>query len=234
MFRSLQLILQGAVDKVGDQVYTFGPPIVAALFILLVTFVFARLVRWGLMRSFRGVAIDRFLRESGVASMLGLSTRTHASRLVTGAVYWTIIVVGGLTALNAFGTRFTNEIVIASASLLPRLVGAFAVLVAGIWLAQYLGRTVLVWTHEERLPSPRKWSAGMRALVVLMAVVVASDILNFAEHVFFAAFVITAGGAVLAISLAVGVGSAKAVENYLSKRGERPSEEENYSVWQHL
>jgi hypothetical protein len=186
------------------------------------------------MRSFRGVAIDRFLRESGVASMLGLSTRTNASRLVTGVVYWTIIVMGGLTALNAFGTRYTNEIVIASASLVPRLIGAFGVVVAGIWLAQYLGRTVLVWTHEERLPSPRKWSAGIRALVVLMAVVVASDILNFAEQVFFAAFVITAGGAVLAISLAVGVGSAKAVENHLSEPGGRSTEERNGSVWQHL
>jgi hypothetical protein len=234
MFRSLQLILQGAVDKVGDQVYTFGPPVLAALFILLVTFVFARIVRWGLMRSFRGVAMDRFLRESGVASMLGLSTRIHASRLVTGAVYWTVIVMGGLTALNAFGTRLTNEIVIASASLLPRLVGAFAVLIAGVWLAQYLGRTLLVWTHNERLPSPRKWSAGIRVLVILMAVVVASDILNFAEQVFFAAFVIAAGGAVLAISLAVGVGSAKAVENHLSKVEDRSREEQADSVWQHL
>lgn len=234
MLRSLQLILQGAVDKVGHQVYTFGPPILAALFILLVTFVFARIVRWGLMRSFRGVAIDRFLRESGVASILGLSARTNASRLVTGAVYWTIIVIGGLTALNAFGTRFANEIVIASASLVPRLVGAFAVLVAGVWLAQYLGRTVLVWTYHEELPSPRKWSAGLRTLVILLAVVVASDILNFAEQVFFAAFLITVGGAALAISLAVGIGGAKAVEKHLSKLGEGSSEAEITSGWRHL
>jgi hypothetical protein len=233
MFRSLQLILQGAIDRVGDQVYTFGPPILAGLFVLFVTFVFARIVRWALMRSFRGVAIDRFLRESGVASMLGLSTRTNASRLVTSVVYWTIIVVGGLTALNAFGTRFTNDMVVAAASLVPRLVGGFGVLVAGIWLAQYLGRTVLVWTHDERLPSPRKWSAGTRAMVILMAVVVTSDILNFAEQVFFTAFVIAAGGAVLAVSLAVGIGSAKAVENHLLSRKER-SAEENESVWQHL
>jgi hypothetical protein len=233
MFRSLQLVFQGAIDRVGDQVYTFGPPILAGLFVLLVTFVFARIVRWALMRSFRGVAIDRFLRESGVASVLGLFTRTNASGMVTSVVYWTIIVMGGLTALNAFGARLTNDIVIAAASLVPRLAGGFGVLVAGIWLGQYLGRTVLVWTHDERLPSPRKWSAGTRTMVILMAVVVTSDILNFAEQVFFTAFVIAAGGAVLAISLAVGIGSAKAVENHLSSRSERSSEETG-SVWQHL
>jgi hypothetical protein len=234
MFRSLQLILQGAVDRVGDQVYTFGAPILAALFILLITFVFARVVRWGLMRSFRGVAIDRFLRESGVVSILGLSSRINASRLVTGAVYWTIVIVGCLTALNAFGTRLTDGIVLASASLLPRIVGAIVIVVAGIWMGQYLSRTMLVWTYGEGLPSPRKWSAGLRALVVLMAVVIASDVLNLAEQVFFAAFVILAGGAVLALSLALGLGSGKAVENYLSKRQERSTEEETASVWQHL
>jgi hypothetical protein len=215
-------------------VYTFGPLILAALFILLITFVFARVVRWGLMRSFRGVAIDRFLRESGVVSILGLSSRINASRLVTGAVYWTIVIVGCLTALNAFGTRLTDGIVLASASLLPRIVGAIVIVVAGIWMGQYLSRTMLVWTYGEGLPSPRKWSAGLRALVVLMAVVIASDVLNLAEQVFFAAFVILAGGAVLALSLALGLGSGKAVENYLSKRQERSTEEETASVWQHL
>jgi hypothetical protein len=234
MFRSLQLILQGAVDRVGDQVYTFGPPILAALFILLITFVFARVVRWALMRSFRGAAIDRFLRESGVSSMLGLSSRINASRLVTAAMYWTIVIIGCLTALNAFGTSLTDGIVLASASLLPRIVGAIAIIVAGIWMAQYLGRTMLVWTYGEGLPSPRKWSAGLRALVILMAVVIASDVLNLGEHIFFAAFVILAGGAVLALSLALGLGSGKAVENYLSKRRERSSEEETASLWQHL
>jgi hypothetical protein len=234
MFRSLQLILQGAVDKVGDQVYAFGPPILAALFILLITFVFARIVRWGLMRSFRGVAIDRFLRESGIVSMLGLSSRINASRLVTGAVYWTIVIIGCLTALNAFGTRVTDDIVLASASLLPRVLGAVAIIVGGIWIAQYLGRTVLVWTYGEGLPSPRKWSAGLRALVILMAVVIASDVLNLAEQIFFAAFVILAGGTILALSLAVGLGSGKAVENRLLRRQERSSEEDSDSVWQHL
>jgi hypothetical protein len=186
------------------------------------------------MRSFRGAAIDRFLRESGVSSMLGLSSRINASRLVTAAMYWTIVIIGCLTALNAFGTSLTDGIVLASASLLPRIVGAIAIIVAGIWMAQYLGRTMLVWTYGEGLPSPRKWSAGLRALVILMAVVIASDVLNLGEHIFFAAFVILAGGAVLALSLALGLGSGKAVENYLSKRRERSSEEETASLWQHL
>jgi hypothetical protein len=234
MFRNLQTILLGAVDRVGEQVYIFGPPILAALFILLVTFVFARLVRWGLMRSFRGAAIHRFLNESGVASMLGLSSRTNASHLGIAVIYWTILLIGGLTALNALGTRFTDEIVLASASLIPRLVGAFVILVGGFWLAQHLGRTVLVWTHEERLPAPRKWSAGVRLLVILMALVVASDILHLAEQVFFAAFVITAGGIVLALSLAIGLGSARAVAGYLSTRPAGRNEEQSDSVWQHL
>jgi hypothetical protein len=234
MFRSLQQILLGAIERVGDQVFTFGPPVLAALIILLVTIVIARVVRWGLMRSFRGAAIDRFLSESGIRSMLGLGGRTTASRLVTGAVCWTIVLLGCLTALNALGMKVMNDMVAASLSLLPRLMAAATVILAGIWIAQYLGRTVLVWTYNEGLPSPRRWSAGLRTLIILMSVVVASDMLNFAEFVFLAVFLVLCGGAVLALSLAIGLGGRIAVENYLSRRGERSNEEDSVSMWQHL
>jgi hypothetical protein len=234
MFRSLQQIVQSAVDKVGEQVSTFGPPVLAALFVLVVTFIIARIVRWALMRSFRGVAIDRFLCESGVASMLGLGGRIRASRLVTYTAYWAIVMVGCLTALNVFGTRTTNDIVSAAGSLLPLSVGAIAVVIAGVWVGQYVGRTALVWTHEEGLPSPRRWSTGVRALIILMSLVIASDVLNFAERVFFAAFLIVSGGVVLALSIAFGLGSGKAVESYFAKRREQSNEERRESVWQHL
>jgi hypothetical protein len=181
-----------------------------------------------------GLPVHPFAGRDDYDEMLGLSRRINASHLVVGTLYWTAVIVGCLTALNVFGTRVTDGIVLASASLLPRVVGAFAIVVTGIWLAQYARNAVLVWGHEEGIPSPRNWSAAVKALVILLAVVIASDVLDFAEHVFLATFVIATGGIVLAVSLAVGLGSRKAVEDYLSRRREHLNKEENASVWQHL
>ena len=67
-----------------------------------------------------------------------------------------------------------------------------------------------------------------------MSVVVAADALNFARSVFLAAFVIFVGGAVLACSLALGLGGRDAVQRYLAERTDQPAPEEEASIWKHF
>ena len=92
------------------------------------------------------------------------------------------------------------------------------ILLAGLWLGQYLGRGALVWAVNEDLPSPRKLAAGVRALVTFAAVVVAADTLNFAPAVFLAAFILMLGGAALAAGLAIGLGARDAVRRHFEQR----------------
>jgi hypothetical protein len=107
------------------------------------------------------------------------------------------------------------------------------ILVGGAWLAQYLGRTLLVWAANENLPAPRRWAAGLRILITFMSVAVAAEVLQFAERVFFAAFLILAGGMVLAVSLALGVGGGESVREFLADRKAKADADE-HSIWQHL
>ena len=123
----------------------------------------------------------------------------------------------------------------ATVFLFPKLVTAGLIMVAGAWLAQFLSRSVLVWTHNEELPAPRRWAAAAKVMVMFIAVVAASEILGFAPHVFFAAFVIVGSGAVLAASLALGLGGRDAVRRYLESRDAgKLSREDEKSLWNHL
>ncbi len=234
MIRTLEEVLRRALGRLSDQITTYLPPLLVALSMLLVAFLVAKGVRWLLVRAVKGARFDRFLKESGLSSMLGGAGRVRGVPLVAGSAYWLILIAGLLAAVDVFDTKLSSQIVETSVFLLPKLVVAGAILLVGAWLAQYVGRSVLVWASNEELPAPRRWAALVRSVLVFVAVVVAADVLSFAANIFFAGFVIFAGGAALAIGLALGLGARETVERYLRGRAERPQDNEERSLWSHL
>jgi len=238
MIEAMRTILQRAVEQLSHQLITYLPSLVAALVVLGCAFLIAFFARWVLTRIFKGRAFDRFLSESGVGNLIDRSGRLRATRLVAGTAYWVILLVGSLTAISAFDTVLSARIIEGAISLAPKLVVAGLILLGGAWLAQFLGRSTLVWAVNDGIPSPRRICAAVRLVVMFVAVVVAADQLDFAENVFLAAFVILVGGAVLAASLAVGLGGRDAMSRFFLQRWGEPEqstlEKTERSLWNHL
>lgn len=235
MLETLQLILRQAVDRLRYEMTTYLPPFLAALTILLVALVAAVVTRWLLNRIFKGIAFDRWLRRSGVSLVIAPSGELPPTRIAGQIAYWVILVAGLVTAISALDTKLTSQIAETLLFSLPKLVAGAVLLLGGIWLAQYLARGTLVWAVNEELPAPRRLAMAVRALVLLVTVVAVADYLNFARGVFLIAFALILGGAVLAGSLALGLGGREAVRSYLRERTRREEEEPSErSVWNHL
>jgi hypothetical protein len=231
MLSTLQQIMEQALQRLAHPAVQFLPPLIAGLLILLGAFLIARLLRWLLASTIKLAGLDRFLVQSGLASLLGFSGRIRASRLVAGAAYWITLAIGLLTALNAFDTSLTSRMVETVILLFPKIVTAAVILLVGLWLGQYLGRSMLVWACNEGVPYPRRLAGGVRMLIVFIAVVVAADYLEFARSVFLAAFLIVVGGAVLAASIAAGLGAHTAIRRRLETQ---PEVEHEKTLWNHL
>jgi len=234
MIETMQQVLEGVLARLKYQATTYLPSLLAALIILLGAYLTALLTRWLLNRIFKGIAVDRFLRRSGLAFMLDRSGRLRATRLVSETAYWLILLVGFLTGLSVFNTDLTTQMTQGFVFLLPKMVVAGLILLAGVWLSQFLGRSTLVWAVNENVPSPRKLAGAVRVAIMFVAVVVAADQLNFARTVFLAAFIILMGGAVLAASLALGLGSREATSRYFQERAQAREERGERSLWNHL
>ena len=233
MIGTPQRILEQTLERLSGQVTRTLPPLLAALSIVLAAWLLAGAARWLLTRAFKGAA-DRFIRESGQTSMLDHTGQIRCAPLAARGAYWLILMAGLLTGLSAFDTALTTRMVEGAGLLFPKLVTAALILLLGAWLAQYLGRTVLVWSVNEGVPYARRLAAALRSGVFFLSVAVAANVLDFAGSVFLAAFVIFAGGAVLTASLALGLGSRDAVRRHLAaKQGEAESEEER-ATWRHL
>lgn len=231
MIQALQAILQNTVDRLYSHATTYLPSILAAMVILLASWAFAAAVRWASLRLFKAAALDSFLSESGLSSMMGRWGRTPGARILASGAYWTILILGALTALDVFNTQMTTQIIQGAVFLLPKLFTTGVILLAGFWLARYLGRSILVWASNEELPAPRRWASVVRVGVSFVAIVVAAQLLDFAPHVFLAAFIIVAGGAALTFSLAFGLGARDSVRGLFRK--EKSQAEEN-NTWTHI
>ena len=233
MIETLKNILGGTAERLHHLVTAYLPPLLAALALILGAYITAIVARWLIYRAFKGMAIDKFLRQSGVALLVDPSGHLRATRLVAAAAYWCILLSGILLGLNVFGTNLTTQIADGFVFLFPKLVEAALILLGGTWLGQYLGRSMLVWAVNENLPSPRWLATVVRILIIFIAVVVAADQLNFARSVFLAAFIIFVGGLVLAVSLAAGLGR-RGLPWFFEKHHGETAESAERSLWSHL
>jgi hypothetical protein len=233
MIATLQQIMEKSIERLAVTAMTYLPPLVAGLIILGIAWVAAVAVRWAITRIFKGAGVDRFLHQSGLSSMLDRSGRLRATRIVSGGAFWLIIGTGALTGLSAFNTEMTNSMIQSVLFLMPKLLTAGVILLAGAWLGQYLGRSMLLWAYSEEMPSPQVLAACVRGVVVFVAVVVASDHLNFARSVFLTAFGALLAGGVIALSIALGFHA----RDLLRRRGAPQRETEDSgerSLWSHL
>ncbi|MBI4891465.1 MAG: hypothetical protein HY821_12635 [Acidobacteria bacterium] len=233
MIEILKRILEDTLQRLNYQIATYLPSLLAAVALTLVAYLAAVSVRWLVYRIFKGLTIDKFLRQSGVAFLVDPSGRLRATRLAAESAYWCLILVGILLGLDVFGTDLTTRIVQSFVFLLPKLIVAGLILLGGAWLGHYLGRSMLVWAVNENLPTPRRLAVLVRVLIIFVAVVVAADQLDFARSVFLAAFIILVGGAVLAASLAIGL-SARGVSRLLGDQNGPLDGSAERSLWSHL
>ncbi len=234
MVETLKRILDGVLDRLSYYLTTHLPSMLAALIIVLAAYLLALALRKLLRRIIKGMAMDKFLRQSGVVFMLAPSGRLRATELVAGTVYWGTLLAGVLIGLSVFKSDIITQLVQRFVFLLPKLLVAGLLLLAGAWLGRYLGRSTLVWAVNEGCPSARRLATAVRIVIMFVAVVVAADQLDFARNVFLAAFVILVGGAVLTASLAVGIGASSGVRRFLESRQEQSKESSERSVLNHL
>lgn len=234
MILVLQQIFERTLARLAQQLILYVPPLIVAATIILVAWLLAVTVRWMVLRIVKGAALDKFLRETGLSSMLNRSGRLRGAALISGACYWVILAIGILTALDVFDTTLTSRIIEATVFSVPKLATALVILVAGFWLGQYLNRSTIIWAVNEGMPYARRLATAVRIIVIFVAVVVAAEALDFAREVFFAAFIILVGAAALASAIALGFGLRGAFEKRIGRPPNAQTGEEERSLWSHL
>jgi len=128
--------------------------------------------------------------------------------------------------VSAFDTSYATGTAL-PISLLPYLtsaVGAVLLLFAGILMARFLARSVLISAVNAQLQYARVLSLGVKWLVLVLTAAMVLDHLQVGRDIVELAFGILFGGIVLTLALAVGLGSRDLVSRSLESRVEHSGE----------
>jgi hypothetical protein len=226
MWEHVNTALNQATTRIIDSIAGFVPGLLALVVALLFSLLIAGLVKFLLRRSLQGMSFDRRLSEWGLTGLADWMPGRSPTVLITRVVFWTIMVFGVLVGITAFNAEVTSQLSMAVFRYLPNLVVALILLGLGTFLARFLARAVLISAVNMQIHSAKLLSLGVKWLVLVLAAAMALEHMGIGGAIVRLSFGILFGGIVLAMALAVGLGSKDVVSRSWERQSHREAERE--------
>jgi hypothetical protein len=215
--QSLNQSTVGVLSRLASLLPGFLALLVAVLFSVLLAWLAAAILR----RVLRGIRFDERLEGWGLTGLAEYSPLHSPSLLVTRVVAWSIVLAGLVLGLGAIEATVTSELTMRLFEYLPSVATSILVLIVGTIVARYLARAVLIEAVNMNLHYARLLSVGVKWLVMVCTIAMALDHLQIGSGIVNLAFGILFGGIVLALALAVGLGSMGLVSRSLERESSR-------------
>ncbi len=204
---------QGPIGRFGQQLSDYLPALTGGLVVLGLGIVTGWILKRIVVRVLIWLRLDRLGGRYGWRAAFGKGDVRAALYELVGSVAMALAVLVFLeNALQIWGLTVLAQQVDQIISYVPNLVLAALIIGLGLVLVNTLAERVEDALEEEDAPHPRLLARILKA--ALMAIIIALGLwqLNFAREIVLAAFLIGFGAIGVAFAMAVGLGSARAVQ----------------------
>lgn len=218
MSEVLDDVVRRTLQGFGQRLAEFGPNLLAMLVILVVGLLAAGTVRVTVRVVLPRLGFDRFAQRAGIALVLQKGgILSPPSTVVALVLAWGVLAVFVLLAIGALDVRIATELVSRTFAYLPQVLIAVAILVLGALAAAFVRRSVLIAAVNAGLPSARLLAGAAHAGLTVLFVAMALEHLGVGQHVILVSFAILFGGAVFAVSLALGLAGRDLAREFLER-----------------
>jgi hypothetical protein len=213
---------------------TLLPGLAALILALFLSIFLAVILAIVVRRLLTSLQLEERLVRWGFVSLAEWPAMKNPALFVSRAIAGLVIFVGILIGITAFDAEWTSLLARSVLAYIPNILGAALVLLVGGIVARFLARGVLIAAVNMNLQYARLLSVGVKWLLVVLASAMALDQLKIAPRIVELAFAILFGGIVLALALAVGLGSKELVTKSLERDAKKASREEIEDPLRHL
>jgi small-conductance mechanosensitive channel len=212
------------VTQMLTRIMNYLPVLLGALVILIVGWIVAkaikRLVNWLL----KVIRFDTLADKAGITGILIKGDlKISAREVVSGIVYWLIIIMVLVMTVDALGLPKSSDILASLFAYVPKVIVALLVLVVAMFLANFVSGIVRTAAGNANLPKPELLAGISRWAIIIFAVTIALEQLGIAPLLVTATFNIILGGICLALALAFGLGGKDAAAKYLEELKQKRS-----------
>lgn len=216
IFEDSGRIFLESARELWEDIAAFLPDLIAGVLVLVVGLLLASILGSLVRRAVRFARLDTYSESSDTTKQLKEAGLNLTPSNVTGfIVKWFFIIVTLVAVADIFRlrevTNFLNEVVL----YVPQVLAAVLILVIGIVVGDVMQKIVSASAQVSRVVSGRSEILGQvtRWAIVLFAVFAALSELGVAEQL----IQIIVAGVVLAVALAVGLGSKEKVRQFLDR-----------------
>lgn len=227
MWEQVQQALLQSIQRVIFKIATLLPGVLALVLAVLVFAAIGWLLVIVVRRILLAVAFDTRVEKWGLADLSEWSPSNSPTALVTRIVFWVTLLIGLFIGVAAFDASSAYGVSAYIVAYLSKVVAAVVVLLIGIVVARFLSRSVLINGVNMNLQHARLLGLGVKWLVLVFTAAMVLDHLGIARSIVDLGFGILFGGIVLALALAVGLGSRDLVKSSLEKESQKQHHEEH-------
>jgi len=200
-------VFLSSITSFWTQLAAFLPQLMAAIVLLFVGWLVAKLVRAGMVKLLRVLQFDKLSERSGVEAFLKQGQlEVSLGGLLAGLMYWLIILIVIVTVSNSLGLHIVAELFNRIVLYIPNIIVAIFVLVLGAILARFINRLIFAYLSNIGVQGALTISTISEYATLIFVFFVALEQLNIGRELLTAAFIIGFGALGLAFALAFGLG----------------------------
>jgi small-conductance mechanosensitive channel len=209
------MIVSMATDTLAV-VVSFTPKLLGAMLVLLIGWLFARLVRAVVERSIRA-GLDAVLERTGIAQTLERTAiATPPSAIVGQVLFWLIMIGFIMASSNILGMTAVAGAIARIFGYIPSVLSAALVLAAGVFLARFVGNVVTSGAEAASLSYAKGLGAVASTSITVMVAVVTLEQLGVDTQILITVITVTVAALVAGMSLAFALGARDVVRGILA------------------
>lgn len=195
------------------------PKFFAALLLLIVGWIVARVMEKAVAKFFRLIKLEELAEKSGIEDFLyrgGVKFTT--STLLAKLIYWFVMFTFTLAILDSIGLQSASALFDKMILYLPNVIVSFIVLLFGTLLAKFAQTASSAYLNNIGMKGAEGVSFVVKYAILIFVFSMALEQLNIGGLILVSAFQIAFGALCLALALAFGLGgkewAAKLLERY--------------------
>lgn len=215
--------LTDSVLRVARAMLEYLPNVVGSVALLVIGWALARLLRRATY-VVAGRALERLARQR-LARTKAIDAKTQQSQtfqsvpvVISGIVYWTILLFFVAAGVEALGLPAVSNVVALVTAYLPRVLAAVLIVFIGLWAGEF-SRTIVTRTASRtEVAYPEVVGRSIQVLVLLVFLIIAIDQLGIDSTILVLTLTVVFATTFGAAALAFGLGARTTVANIIASR----------------
>ncbi len=187
---------------------TFLPTLIGIIVILIVGWIIAAVLKNVVVKLLKMIQFDTASEKSGLADVLRKGgIKNTLSELMGGLIYWVIMLLVFMAALNALGMTVVAGLLDKVILYIPNVIAAIFIISLGIFFASVIGSIVMTTCMNAGMKQAKLMSQVTQTVIIIFAAIMTLEQLNIATTILNTTITVVLGAMGLAFALAVGLGS---------------------------